>query len=140
MNTDFILAGAAGVLFHSIAKAYSLQKDSQTANVRFSIWKDYIVKDFLSILLSFMSVAIWYLIFGEWVNRYPTLEGFALTSFVTMGGIGSYVIQLAMSRAKKKIRGIVDAKTNIADGMSTFDEGSNPPPPNPPLPPRPPGS
>lgn len=118
MNIDFILAGCAGVLFHSTAKAYSLQKDAYTANISFHIWKDYIVKDFLSILLSFMSVAIWYLIFGEWVNRYPALESFALTSFVAMGGIGSYVIQLAMSRAKKKIRQVVDEKTNIADNKN----------------------
>jgi hypothetical protein len=119
MNIDFILAGAAGVLFHSIAKAYNLQRDSEIANVPFRIGKDYLKKDFLSILMSFLSVGIWYLIFGEWASKYPALDGFALTSFVTMGGIGSYIIQLGMSRAKRKIRQVVDEKTNIADNKKT---------------------
>jgi hypothetical protein len=33
-----------------------------------------------------------------------------------MGGVGSYLIQMAFGTAKDRIRKIVDKKTDIADG------------------------
>lgn len=117
MNTDtiLILAGIGGVLAHCLMKMDSLSKDAAVANVNFDWKKDYLYKDKFGIILSFLSVALWYLIFGEAAAKYPKLEGWAITSFVVMGLTGSYLIQLVSSRAKKRIRSIVDAKTNIAD-------------------------
>jgi hypothetical protein len=117
MNEHFILilCGVAGVLFHSCAKLQGLLKDARVANVDFSWKKDYVIKDALSIILSFLSVGIWFLIFGEVTAKYPGLVGFTRTSFVVMGAIGSYAIQLGLGRAKTTIRNVVDKKTDIAD-------------------------
>lgn len=117
MNQTAILifAGAMGVLAHSLLKLNSLIQDARAGNVPFRPVKDYWEKDVVSIVLSFLSVGIWFLIFGEVGKKYPSLQEFKVTSFVVMGAMGSYIIQLIMSRAKKRIRQVVDEKTDIAD-------------------------
>jgi hypothetical protein len=121
MNEQFILilCGLAGVLFHSFAKLQGLLKDARAGNVDFNWKKDYVIKDAPSIALSFLSVGIWFLIFGEITAKYPGLVGFTRTSFVVMGAIGSYAIQLGLGRAKTTIRNVVDKKTDIADNKTT---------------------
>lgn len=111
-----ILSGLAGVLFHSLLKLNSLLTDARKANMNFNWYKDYVYRDFPSIAMSLLSVGIWYLVFGEIAAKYTNVDDFARVSFVAMGGIGSYVIQLFMSKAKKQIRKVIDEKTNIADG------------------------
>jgi hypothetical protein len=110
-----MLAGLAGVLFHCLLKLNSLLQDARVGNVDFRPVRDYWIKDAVSILLSFLSVGIWYLVFGEVGNKYKGLQEFKVTSFVVMGMIGSYIIQLVMSKAKKQIRSVIDKKTDIAD-------------------------
>lgn len=110
-----ILAGVAGVLFHCLLKLNHLLNAARVANMNFRAWKDYWKKDAVSIFLSFLSVGIWYLIFGEVSAKYPALQGYTITSFVVMGAMGSYLIQLGLSTAQKRINDVVDHKTNIAD-------------------------
>jgi len=126
MTTDFsfIVCGVAGVLFHSLLKLNGLLVDARKANINFKWYRDYVYKDFPSILLSFLSVGIWYLIFHEVAAQYHGISDFARVSFVTMGAIGSYIIQLGLSKAKKQIRSIVDQKTNELDAMKGTDSGS----------------
>lgn len=106
-----IACGLLGVLFHSVAKCNSLLKDAQVSNINFNWRKDYLYKDYLGITLSVLSVGIWYYIFGEVIASYPSLSAFSRTSFVVMGVIGSYALQLLFSRSKKLIRQQIDAKT-----------------------------
>lgn len=118
VNDEFfyILSGIAGVVFHSLLKLNSLLTDARKANMNFNWYRDYVYKDFPSIMLSVLSVGIWYMVFHEVANKYNGVQEFARVSFVAMGGIGSYVIQLFLSRAKRQIRKVIDEKTNIADG------------------------
>lgn len=119
MTTDqfyLILCGLAGVLFHCTLKLKSLLTDAQKANMNFNWYRDYVYKDFPSILLSLLSVMIWHFIFSEVADKYKAIEDFARVSFVTMGAIGSYLIQFGLSKAKKQIRDTIDKKTDIADG------------------------
>lgn len=114
-NFILILCGICGVVFHSLLKLNNLKKDATVGNISFNWKKDYVKKDSVAILMSFLSVGIWYLVFGEVANKYPALDGFRRVSFVAMGAIGSYVIQLLMGKAQSQIRKIVDQKTDIAD-------------------------
>src|SRR5687767_3932487 len=111
-----ILCGLCGVLFHCLLKLNSLLTDARKANMDFNWYKDYLYLDFISILISVLSVGIWYLVFHEMANKYHGIQDFARVSFVTMGAIGSYAIQLAMSKAKARIRDVINTKTDIADG------------------------
>ena len=113
----FLATGIAGFVFHSLIKLKSLKDDATAANLSFSVYKDYIVKDIFGILAAFFSPFVWLLLFGEIAGKYPALKEFALTSFFVMGALGSYVLQLLLGQAKKQIRKVVDEKTNIADGV-----------------------
>lgn len=120
-NIILILCGILGVVFQSMLKIRSLLKDAQVANVNFSWKKDYVWKDAPSIILSFLSVLIWYYIFGEVSKKYPAITDLRRVSFVLMGGVGSYLIQMAFGTAKDRIRKIVDRKTDVADGKVEKD-------------------
>lgn len=116
-----IVSGLAGVLFHSLLKLNSLLTDARKANMNFNWYRDYVYRDFPSIAMSVLSVGIWYLVFGEVADKYNSVAEFARVSFVAMGGIGSYVIQFFMSRAKKKFRQAIDEKTNELDSIKKSD-------------------
>lgn len=136
-NLILILAGVGGVLAHCLIKLDGLSKDYGLANIPFNWKKDYLAKDRFGIILSFLSVGLWFLIYQETSGNYEKLQAWKVTSFVAMGLFGSYIIQLVSSRAKKKLRSIVDAKTNVADGVLSVNDdgpGGNPgqPPPTPP--------
>lgn len=113
----YAACGILGVLFHCLFKANSLKKQATVGNINFS-FKTYLHEDYLAILASFVSVGIWLLLFSEAAERYPAIVGFARASFVGMGASGSYLIQYFLSTAEKKIKVIIDNKTNIADNVT----------------------
>lgn len=128
MNEPIVLVicGIAGVLFQCLFKLDSLAKLSRAGNVPFNWKKDYLQKDSVAIMLAFLSVVIWYLIFGEVSAKYSWIAGLKRVSFVLMGAIGSFVIQFALGKAKDAIIKVIDVKTNVADkvtgGSSTVHE------------------
>lgn len=117
-NVLLITCGLAGVLAHCLIKLQGLLADARVANIKFNSWKDYWVYDAVSIFLSILSVAIWYLIYKEVQTKYEAITGWTRLSFVACGLVGSYGIQKLASRAKKRINEITDDKTNKADGGS----------------------
>lgn len=119
-NESFIviLLGIVGVAFNCTIKMMRLKGDADSANVKFSFgiyWR----KDYIAIIAAFLSVAIWYGIFGEWAKKYPQIIDIKRTLFVVAGYSGSSIIQLAFDKftqsAKKYISSYVDVKTNISD-------------------------
>ncbi len=113
----FALCGILGVAFHSICNFISLRGDAKAANYGKLKVKDYISEDIGPILLAFCSVAIWLLLFAEGAAKYRKIADCARASFVTMGAIGSYLIQLGLSKVQAKIKQTVDQKTDAADGV-----------------------
>lgn len=119
-NLILICCGLLGVLFHCCFKANSLKNQANVGNIQFSI-KVYLIEDWISISASFLSVLIWFALFGEVATRYPELENYKRGTFVLMGYSGSYIIQYFLSTAEKKISSIIDKKTDIADDSKTKD-------------------
>lgn len=119
MNRELILVivGIFGVLSHCLLKASSLKSDAKAANIPFK-FVDYLKDDYLGIALSFISVFVWLLLFEEVATKYTSLQNFVRASFFMMGIVGSYLIQLVASKAKTKIRNVVDVKTNLADDIT----------------------
>lgn len=117
-----LLSGFLGVLFHCFLKLNSLLKLAQKANLPFNWYRDYVYRDFPTIILSVLSVLIWYFCFKEIAAKYTQVADFARVSFVAMGAIGSYLIQRFLSQAQKKIDKAIDVKTDIADGKKKEDE------------------
>lgn len=127
----YFACGLIGVLLHSFCKAWSMQKDAEKANIKFT-FIDYLQKDWLGISISITTVLFWFLIFPEIVNVRPLLQDFVRISFGAMGFFGSYIIQYVLSKGKRYIRNVVDKKTDIADNVMADDIGGggikNPPP------------
>lgn len=127
----YLMAGSLGVLVHCLFKVKDLIDYAQKANIEFSI-NDYLKKDWFAISVSFATVFIWLLIFGEVGNAYPKIIDFIRCTFILMGWFGSYIAQKVFSRGKSYISNIIDKKTNIADAFvadALADiGGSNPPP------------
>ncbi len=113
-NLILICAGLLGVIVHTFAKAISLQADAKKANMDFNIG-DYFKHDWPAVGLSVAAVFVWWFVFPEASVKYPALLNWIRGSFIAVGAMGSYIIQLALSRAKKKINEVVDKKTDIAD-------------------------
>lgn len=117
-----LLMGIGGFLFHSLLKLKSLNDDSNAANLKFSVWNDYVKKDIYGILAALLAPLMWLFLYGEVATKYTGIQDFARLSFFVMGALGSYLLQLLLGRAKKQIRRVVDEKTNIADGVDPSDK------------------
>lgn len=111
------VCGTLGVIFDCCLKANSLKRKASIGNVPFTV-KNYLSEDIISIILSFVSVVIWLLLFGEVATRFAQIENFQRVTFVLMGGFGSHIIQYFFSVAEKKIMNIIDQKTDIADNKT----------------------
>lgn len=109
--------GLGAVVIHCMFKVNSLLRDAQAGNVSFSWKKDYLYKDYLSIIISFSLVFLWYFLYTEFASNYPQLDGWKVTSFVGVAWFGSYIVQQVMGRGKKLIRKAIDEKTNQLNSL-----------------------
>lgn len=107
-----IFIGFLGVASHSLIKLQSLSRDAKGNKVAFDWWRDYITVDIFSIIFSFLSVFIWFFLFGEIAKIYPGIDDFVRVSFFVFGAVGSYAIQYTLGKAKGLIRQAVDTKNN----------------------------
>jgi len=122
MNTSIFiifLLGILGVFAHCLCKLIKLNKDASNGNVPFNWYKDYVYSDRFSIMLSFLSVVVWYFIYNEVEGAYSQISAWKITSFFVVGFFGSYAIQYGKSKGEKRIRKVIDEKTDIADGKKS---------------------
>ncbi len=125
MNTQgliLILCGVAAVVFQCLVKLDGLLKDARAANVDFKWKKDYLQRDIVPISTAFLTVGIWYLVFGEVIASYPGVEAWSRISFVAVGGVGSWALQYFFGKAKDKIRDVIDRKTDKLDQLTGNDK------------------
>jgi hypothetical protein len=113
------MLGMGGVLFHCLLKMKRLKEEAISANVKFNWYDTYVKKSYIAIILSFLSVFLWFMLFGEWEKKYPSISGIRRTLFVVSGFSGSYIIQFVLdgltNSAKKYIQKFVDVKSNVSD-------------------------
>lgn len=129
-NLILLACGLLGVFIHCLFKSKDLIDYAFKANLNFT-FIDYLKKDWFAVSLSISSLAIWFFVYPEAANKYPSIANFIRFSFVVMGLFGSYIIQKFFSKGKTYISDIIDKKTNVADSINKFSEegpgGSNPP-------------
>lgn len=110
--------GVAGVLAHCLCKLINLNKIAQVGGVDFDWWNGYVKSDRFNIILSLLSVAVWYVVYNEAEGVYSKLSAWKATSFFIVGFFGSYAIQYGKSPGEKRIRGVIDLKTNVSDSVT----------------------
>lgn len=113
----FLAIGILGILGHSVMKADSLMKDAKVANMHYTV-KNYLKDDWAGISLSFIWLLVWLMIWEEPARKYPGMLDWIRLTFLISGMLGSYIFQTLFSKGKKKIRSVVDEKTDIADRKS----------------------
>jgi hypothetical protein len=111
----YLLCGALGLLFVTLAKMSSVQKDFEVANQTF-VLKKFFQREMTGIGMSLVFIAIMAFTVGEWVNFKPIFADYIKLIFVMGGAIGSWAFMLFLGKSKKYIRNVIDVKTNIADG------------------------
>lgn len=115
-NHAYLILGVCGILFTLLMSYRSLRTDAQKANVTLPFDK-YLSLDWPGHVLSIIPVVMWFFTFGEAVERYPALHGYARISFAIVGGMGSWIFQKVLSEAKTWIRKVIDEKTNELDAI-----------------------
>lgn len=114
---NYLIAGLLGLLFMTLAKAQSTKKDFEVANQKF-VWKKFLQGEMIAIGMSLVVIVLMAFTVKEWMNVSPKVKDYVTIIFALGGAIGSWAFLLFLGRSKKYIRGIVDLKTNIADGIT----------------------
>ena len=111
-----MIACLLGNVCHITFKIMSLRRDYKNANHPFTL-KQYFIDDaypiFGDVVFSF---AVVYLT-DEFLFHIPWLFDSLKIMFFTVGFFGSYLILYFLSGAEKRIRKIIDDKTNTADDI-----------------------
>lgn len=110
----YFLVGILGVVAHTLLKYQGLRTDARKANTTLTLMQ-FLADDWVGILLAVLPVIVWLFTFAEAANKYPALRDYIRISFFMVGMAGSYALQLINSKSKKKIREVIDEKTDIAD-------------------------
>ena len=120
----YLLCGLLGLLFVTLAKMSSVQKDFEVANKNFVI-KKFFQREMTGIGMSIVFIIIMAFTVTEWVNFKPIFADYIKLIFVMGGAIGSWAFMLFLGKSKKYIRNVVDIKTNIADGKDVPEPSNN---------------
>ncbi len=140
-------AGILGLLFNVCMKIYKLKQQNKIANVKFSL-SAYLIDDWP--LIAGNLVVIFFILFSldEIIKIRPEVENYIKLLFFFIGYFGSSLANMLLSKSEKKVFGIIDEKTNIADSVTQSNKENDstiPPPPviggrpddrNPPPPPH----
>lgn len=115
-QTIYLLSGSLGVLLQIFLKIQTLKAQAKAANMEF-IFKKYLADDLPTIAASFITVGLFILFIPDILAMKPDALKFGRIGFAFVGYTGSSVIQMLFSATSKKLLGILDLKSNIADGV-----------------------
>jgi hypothetical protein len=111
-----VAACLLGNILHIVAKILILWKDHKNANIEFSL-KKYFKDDYVPIGAdAVFSFSVVYLV-DEFTVYVPWALSYVKAFFLLLGFGGSYIILNLLSRSEKKLRAVIDVKTNIADAI-----------------------
>lgn len=112
----YLFAGILGLIFATLAKAQSTKKDFTVANETF-VFQKFLKNEAIGISMSLIVILLMAITMSEWVKISPKVSDYVTIIFALGGAIGSWAFLLLLDSSKKRIRKIVDEKTNIADGV-----------------------
>lgn len=113
-----LVIGFGCVILGCVIQCNELLQLARVGNISFNWKKDFIYKDYLSIIISFGAVFLWWALFAEFAQRYTWLHDFKRLSFAAIGFFGGFFILSMYSPAKKLIKKQIDNKTNRLSEMT----------------------
>lgn len=109
--------GLLGMAFQVALKLKSLQDKATAANIVFNEG-DFFKKDKWTLICNVLAILIFVFLLGDMLKLWPALNGWVKIVFAFVGYIGSDVLLRFFSVVEKQMNGIIDIKTNKADGGS----------------------
>lgn len=120
MNLNLYLAcfgvAVVGMALQIVLKLQSLQQKATAANVEFNA-RLYFKKDWLSTIASLLTIILFLLFVDNILKWKPAIVDFIKIFFGFVGYTGSDIASRLFSVINKQINGIIDSKTNKADGV-----------------------
>ena len=113
-----LILGQALQIF--LIKIPDIKKQAKLANQKF-IWKDWWTADWNLVVSTAILGALAIIGLDEITHWRPDVLQYVKWFFAAIGALGSYVMLAKFSSYVKYFDGVIDAKTNLADGL--------PPPP-----------
>jgi len=113
----YLLAAGLGLLFAVLHKMKSTKKDFEVANQEFRL-KKFFGAEWIAIMMSITVIVLMAITVDEWMNVSKYAQMYVRIIFALGGAIGSWGFLQLMGGSKRFIRGIIDQKTNIADGIT----------------------
>lgn len=111
---QYFSAGLFGIAFHILIKVKALKNRAEIANENFSLFL-YLKKDWISVIISIVTVVIAAFIFDEVVRFRPAVADYVKFFFIAVGYMGSSVLQAVLSKSERQIMEVINQKTNVAD-------------------------
>lgn len=109
--------GLLGMFFQIALKLKSLQDKATSANIIFKE-SDFFKNDKWTLICNILAILIFVFLIGDIAKLWPSLNGWIKIIFAFIGYIGSDVLLRFFGVVEKKMNGIIDIKTNQADGSS----------------------
>jgi len=117
----YLLAAGLGLLFAVLHKMKSTKKDFEVANQEF-LYMKFFKAEWIAIAMSITVIILMAITVDEWLNVSKYAQMYVRIIFALGGAIGSWAFLQLMGGSKRFIRGVIDKKTNIADGITEKDE------------------
>lgn len=118
LNTmDYLIPGILGIMFHVfVIKVASAKIKSKAANLQFSFGQ-YLKDEWVVLIGNLICVCMLIVGLDELIGIKPSIAKIVKWLFFFVGISGSSIFMFAFSVADRKIRKVIDIKTNIADGI-----------------------
>ena len=118
MNWLFYLSCFAialiGMALQTAMAMQSLQNKARLANVEFRP-KNYLKEDWLTIVISFLTIVLAMLLINEVLNIKPEVKDYLKFGFAFIGYFSNDIASRLFSAANKRVNAAIDYKTTIAD-------------------------
>lgn len=112
-----IIAGLLAMAFTHLGLIYDLKKKFKLANEVF-VMKKYFYDEWIQIVRTLVAIALTAMTVNIWTEAKQWLNDYQIIVFIGMGSFGPIVLSYMIGKTKKRIEGIIDEKTNIADGVN----------------------
>lgn len=117
------ISGLCGVLFNVFAiKIPGVKKLAKVGNAPAFSYKTYFEDDLAAILACFLSVIVFLVVLDEILAYQPAIMPFVKIGFFFVGISGSEIIISLLGKYEDKIHAVIDAKTDIADGVIRIED------------------
>lgn len=116
-DTTFLVPGLLGILFHVfVIKFPAVKGRAKAANLNYT-FKDYVTEDWTVLIGNLIVVLMLIVGIDELINLKPAIKNYIKWLFFFVGVSGSSLFMYALSIADRKVKSVIDIKTNIADNI-----------------------